>query len=79
TPSAQILKIMREGGLPFCKFGMQASEQTLAHFAESSMLSARLDHFTAASAQSLAAQASIESQDTLSFDEFLAQWNDYRL
>jgi glutamate--cysteine ligase len=79
TPSAQILKIMREEGVPFCKFGMQASEQTLAHFAESRMLSARLDHFTAASAQSLAAQASIEAQDTLSFDEFLAQWNDYRL
>ncbi|TFH76036.1 glutamate--cysteine ligase [Gammaproteobacteria bacterium LSUCC0112] len=79
TPSAQILQRMREQGIPFCKFGMQASEQALTHFAQSEMLSARRDHFTAASAQSLAAQASIEAQDTLSFDEYLAQWNDYRL
>lgn len=79
TPSARILRLMRENSMPFCKFGMQASEATLQHFAQCEMAYVTQDHFTAASAQSLASQAAIEAQDTLTFDEFLAQWNDYRL
>ena len=79
TPSARILRLMRENNLPFCKFGMQASEMISQHFAKSTMSADKQHHFTAASAQSLAAQAAIEAQDSLSFDEFLRQWNDYRL
>lgn len=79
TPSAQILRLMRENTMPFCKFGMQASEKTLQHFAHSTMAPDVQAHFKAASTQSLAAQAHIETQDTLSFDEYLAQWNNYKL
>lgn len=79
TPSARILQQMREQSLPFCRFGMQASEKTLELFANSTLTPSRLDHFTAASAQSLAAQALAEQQDTESFEEFLARWNNYTL
>jgi glutamate--cysteine ligase len=79
TPSARILRQMRENKMPFCKFGMQASEKISQHFAQSTMTANMQDHFTAASAQSLATQAAIEAQDSLSFDAFLVQWNDYRL
>lgn len=79
TPSAKILQQMRDQSLPFCRFGMQASEKTMQLFAQSALTPSRLDHFTAASAQSLAAQAMAEQQDTESFDEFLARWNDYKL
>ncbi|MDP2126497.1 MAG: glutamate--cysteine ligase [Pseudohongiella sp.] len=79
TPSAQVLAQMQEQSLPFCKFGMQMSDNTLMNFTESSMAASRADHLIAASAQSLAAQAQIEAQDTVSFDDFLAQWNDYKL
>jgi gamma-glutamylcysteine synthetase len=70
---------MRENSMPFCKFGMQASEKTLQHFAHSTMAADVQAHFKAASTQSLATQAHIETQDTLSFDEYLAQWNNYKL
>jgi glutamate--cysteine ligase len=79
TPSAQVLAQMKQQSLPFCKFGMQMSDSTLNIFTDSSMAASRADHLTAASAQSLAAQAQIEAQDSVSFDDFLAQWNDYKL
>lgn len=79
TPSARVLAQMTEQSLPFCKFGMLMSEQTLTHFAHNTMAATRADHLVAASAQSLAAQAQMEAQDSVSFDSFLAQWNDYKL
>ena len=79
TPSAQILAQMKEQSLPFCKFGMQMSEQTQAYFTHSPMTATRADHLIAASAQSLVVQAQMEAQDSISFDDFLAQWNDYKL
>jgi glutamate--cysteine ligase len=79
TPSAQVLAQMKAQSLPFCKFGMQLAEKTMNNFADSTLNPSRADHLTAASAQSLAALAQIESQDNLSFDDFLAHWNDYKL
>ncbi|MBC52250.1 MAG: glutamate--cysteine ligase [Gammaproteobacteria bacterium] len=79
TPSAQILQALRDNGQPFCKFGMQHSEAVQQGFMKSTLLPSRLDHFTAASAQSLAAQAYAEASDELDFESFLTQWNDYRL
>jgi glutamate--cysteine ligase len=79
TPSAKILQQMREQSLPFCRFGMQISEKAMEQFGKRALNSIRLDHFTAASAQSLAAQTTAEQQDTQSFDEFLADWNNYKL
>jgi hypothetical protein len=58
---------------------MQASEKTLQHFAHSTMAPDVQARFTSASTQSLATQAHIEAQDTLSFDKYLAQWNNYTL
>lgn len=79
TPSAQVLAQMTSQSLPFCRFGMQMSDRTQATFADSTLTGSRADHLIAASAQSLVAQAQIEAQDVVSFDDFLAQWNDYKL
>jgi glutamate--cysteine ligase len=79
TPSARVLQGMQEQSLPFCKFSMQQSEQTQSWFVTHPLAPSRLDHFTAASAQSLAAQAFAETSDTIGFEEFLAQWNDYHI
>ena len=79
TPSAKILQQLRDEALPFCRFGMQISENAMEQFAKRALNPMRLDHFMAASAQSLAAQTTAEQQDSQSFDEFLAEWNNYRL
>tara|TARA_R110002072_G_scaffold136124_2_gene278108 strand:+ start:68545 stop:70119 length:1575 start_codon:yes stop_codon:yes gene_type:complete len=79
TPSARVLKAMAEQHSPFCRFGMTESERTQKAFNDDQVESSRLHEFIAASKQSLIDQTAIEESDSLSFDEFLAQWNDYRI
>lgn len=77
TPSAQVLAEMKRQSLPFCRFGLQTAEATMNLFKGQALSAERLDELTATSLESLAAQARIEAQDTLSFEEYLARWNDY--
>ena len=79
TPSAQVLQAMKDHQLPFCAFGMKASVDTQAYFDTQQLSPLRLDELTAASADSLAAQAQAEAADTIDFNEFLQRWNDYQL
>jgi glutamate--cysteine ligase len=79
TPSARVLQGMMDQSLPFCKFGMQQAEHTQQLFQQNPLAALTLDHFTAASAQSLASQAHAEASDTMDFDNFLKQWNDYQI
>lgn len=79
TPSAMVLQAMKSGNMPFCKFGMQQSEHTQQLFQQNPLTPTKLDHFTASSALSLASQAHAEANDTMEFEAFLTQWNDYRI
>jgi len=74
TPSALILRCMREQNVPFFRFSM---DQGLAHqvyFRNQPLSGDEQQHFEQIAADSLAAQAAIEAADTLAFDDFLAQY-----
>lgn len=75
TPSAQLLRAMRETSRPFCRFTMEQSQQTEAYFKRKKLTPERLQKFQEASQQSAVKQAEIERSDTTSFEEFLGQWN----
>ncbi|MDP1930616.1 MAG: glutamate--cysteine ligase [Gammaproteobacteria bacterium] len=75
TPSAQLLRLMRDEQRSFCAVTM---EQSIAHedyFRQNVMDEKRLAAFREASRLSIQKQAEIEASDTMSFDEFLQQWN----
>jgi glutamate--cysteine ligase len=78
TPSAQILKEMRDGNLSFHAFGLKHSLAHQQWFHDHPLGHHKLEHLVAVSAQSLATQASIEASDTQSFDEYLKEWNSFR-
>ena len=79
TPSAKILAMMKAQQMPFCKFGMQASENTQKFFEESAIDSERLAEFKAASQHSVDEHTAGEAAEDSSFDEFLTRWNDYHI
>ncbi len=79
TPSAKILAIMKAQQMPFCKFGMQASENTQKFFEESAIDAERLAEFKAASQHSVDEHTAGEAAEDSSFDEFLTRWNDYHI
>lgn len=79
TPSAKVLQQMKEQSLPFCRFGMQTSVQSMQQFAQRTLPASRLEAFQSASTKSLEDQTKAEQQDAESFEEFLVRWNDYRL
>lgn len=74
TPSARVLREMRQEGLPFFTLAMRYSRQWATHFKE------RPAGNTAVLEQegidSLAAQRSVEASDTLSFEDYLAAYFD---
>lgn len=75
TPSARLLREMRESGRPFCSYTTQQSQTTEAYFRQQTLAPERLKELQEASRLSVVKQAEIEEADTISFDEFLAQWN----
>jgi glutamate--cysteine ligase len=79
TPSARVLTSMAEQGIPFCRFGMQESIRTCQALTGSSLQHARLQEFRQASIDSLDRQLAAEANDKINFDEFLLQWNDYKI
>ncbi len=76
TPSARVLRTMRERGQSFLAFGLAQSEAHAAYFRAQPLDADALLAARALAERSLAEQAEIERQDAPdSFDEFV---NDYR-
>ena len=74
TPSARILREMRERELPFFRLAMGYSEEWAQYFRNRALPQETAQAFANESERSLAAQAEIEANDTLSFEAYLAQY-----
>jgi glutamate--cysteine ligase len=75
TPSARILKDLQDLNLSFFAYGLQAARNHKAYFAELEPLSGpRLEILDTEARESLSRQAAIEAADSISFDEYLAQY-----
>ncbi|HTH74786.1 MAG TPA: glutamate--cysteine ligase [Trinickia sp.] len=76
TPSAHVLRTMRERGQSFLEFGLAQSEAHAAHFKARPLDAQALVAARAQAEQSLAEQVELERRDApASFDDFV---NDYR-
>lgn len=74
TPSARVLREMRQSGETFFQFARRLSEQHREFFRARPLAADRLDYFQALTAQSLAEQQRLESADTQDFDSYLADY-----
>lgn len=74
TPSARVLREMRERELPFFRFAMAYSEHWAEHFRSQPLDAAALARFEQQKAESLQAHAATESGDNISFDKYLQQF-----
>ena len=79
TPSARILREMRERNLPFFRLAMSYSEQWARYFRERPLTPQAQSAFESETAHSLEAQKMIEQSDDISFEQYLqnffAQYN----
>ncbi len=71
TPSARILREMREQELPFFRLAMAYSERWARYYRARPLSGEQQARFDAEAARSLQAQREIEAQDTLSFEQYL--------
>jgi glutamate--cysteine ligase len=74
TPSARMLSAMSGNDEPFACFALQASNDHAQYFKSHKLSDARKREFLQLAEQSLIKQTEIESRDTLSFDDFLANY-----
>ncbi len=75
TPSARILAELRTQGEAFFEFALRQSRQHRDYFRDLYPPNeSRLALFRQQADESIAAQAATEAADTLSFDEFVAEW-----
>jgi glutamate--cysteine ligase len=74
TPSARILREMREQQVPFFRLAMNYSLQWAEHFRARELPPELLAAFEAQSSRSLHDQAEIERSETLSFEQYLANF-----
>jgi len=75
TPSARVLREMRDNQRPFCAYTMAQSAATQTRFKDTQLQAERLSQMREASRLSLLRQAMIEAGDTVSFEEYVRQWN----
>lgn len=75
TPSGKILQAMQNEHQSFFQFSMQQSQLHRDYLQNNGLDAATITMLQATSEQSVADQKLIEDADTLSFDEFLAEWN----
>lgn len=75
TPSGRILKDMREGQMSFFDFSMQQSRNQRDILQNGGLSEDTAKLMWDTSIDSLARQLDIEAADTVSFDDFLADWN----
>jgi len=71
TPSARVLAIMQQQGIPFFRFALNQSIAHKGYFDEHPLRGRQLAAFQAASAKSLQDQHDIEAADQVDFDTFL--------
>jgi glutamate--cysteine ligase len=74
TPSARILREMRERNLPFFRLAMGYSEQWAAYFHDRRLSGDVLAQFERETQRSVQAQKDIEASDDLSFDQYLKKF-----
>jgi glutamate--cysteine ligase len=74
TPSARILREMREGDIPFFRLAMNYSERWARTFRERTLDAAAQEALVAEAARSLSAQAELEASDSISFEDYLASY-----
>ena len=74
TPSARILREMRAAGQCFGEYAQDKSAQHKASFNDKQLSAKVSKDFATMAVVSMQQQASIEQNDTLSFDDFLAQY-----
>ncbi|MFT3928766.1 MAG: glutamate--cysteine ligase [Spongiibacteraceae bacterium] len=76
TPSARVVRELRDGHLSYAQLAHRYSQQHAAHFRSRPLPPAVLAEYVAAAERSLQAQAEIEYSDTLSFDAYLQRYFD---
>ena len=76
TPSARILREMRERDLPFFRLAMSYSEQWAAHFKQPSLSPEVAAELERESDRSRQAQSDIEASDDISFEQYLRNYFD---
>jgi glutamate--cysteine ligase len=74
TPSARVLREMREQGQPFFRFALSYSQRWAQHFLQRPLDQDATDAFAEQARQSLAAQQAVEAADNISFEEYLANF-----
>jgi len=74
TPSARVLREMKEKNLPFFRLAMAYSEQWSQHFKQRGLDSATQTAFNEEAERSLAAQHAIESSDEMHFSDYLKNY-----
>ena len=74
TPSAQILKEMRQRELPYFQLAMEYTQEWANGFRNNSLEPSQQQALEQAALDSIAKQQEIEAADTISFEEFLANY-----
>jgi glutamate--cysteine ligase len=74
TPSARILREMREQDLPFFRLAKKYSEQWAEYFRNRVLESSVAESFSQETTRSLKAQQEIEEADDLSFEQYLESY-----
>lgn len=74
TPSAQVLEQLRQKQQSFLDFAAGQSRHWQSHFLAKPLSEATRDAFVEMAADSLAQQQAIEAADTLSFDDYIANF-----
>jgi glutamate--cysteine ligase len=74
TPSARVLREMRETDLPFFRLEMEYSKRWAEHFRESSLSTQTQEKLDEESRQSRIDQAEIERADSIDFSHYLADF-----
>lgn len=76
TPSARILREMRERDLPFFRLAMSYSERWAEHFRQRQLRDEKRAAFDRETQRSIAAQQQIEAADSVSFEQYLHTYFD---
>ncbi|WP_347136827.1 glutamate--cysteine ligase [Parahaliea mediterranea] len=74
TPSARLLREMRERDLPYFRLALDYSQQWARHFRAEPLPATTAARFARETEESLAAQRDIEASDTISFEQYLEQF-----
>jgi glutamate--cysteine ligase len=74
TPSARVLREMREQDLPFFRLAMAYSHQWAEYFQQQPLSATTTAEFEQESIRSLQAQRDIEQSDDISFEQYLSNF-----